>query len=281
MAKELKARNEMDPRWQWRLSDIFETDEAYEQAYQQAEREIDKMAGWQGRVKDDPRQAIRDADRVELQFDRLAAYALMHKDEDSADPQRQARAARFQSLAVKAGAALSFLDPELLALPTETLEEMKNDPGFADYSERLRLLLLQKPHTLPAEQEMLLAQARDVMGVPRDVFSMFNDVDLPLPQVTDEAGDKIQLTHGNYGPLIRSQNREVRREAFEAMMGTFKKFGATMTASYSGAVKAAVNGEEDIQDKAEGFVDAMDTMTYGDRTELVRKADEAPAPFMK
>ena len=32
MAKELKNRKDMDPRWQWRLEDIFATEEAYEQA---------------------------------------------------------------------------------------------------------------------------------------------------------------------------------------------------------------------------------------------------------
>ena len=240
MAQELKARADMDPRWQWRLEDIFATDEAYETAYAQARQAIQAMGAWMGRVKEDPKQAIRDADAISLKLDHLAAYALMHKDEDGSDPARQARAARFQSLAVAAGSATSFLDPELLALPEETLKELMNDPDFADYSEMLRVLLLQKPHTLPAEQEKLLAEAGDVFSVPHDVFSMFNDVDLPLPQVTGEDGQKIQLTHGNYGLMIRSRDRNVRREAFEAMMGTFGKFGATMTACYAGAVKTAV-----------------------------------------
>ena len=240
MAQELKSRSEMDPRWQWRLDHIFATDEAYEQACLEAKAAIEKAAQWQGRVKEDPRQAIRDADAVSQRLDRLAAYALMRKDEDSGDPQRQSRAARFQSLAVAAGSAASFLDPELLSLPEEELQALARDPEFAAYSEMLRLLLLQKPHTLPAEQEKLLAEAGDVMSVPREVFSMFNDVDLVLPEVTDEKGDKIRLTHGNYGPLLRSRNRNVRREAFEGMMGAYRQFSATMTAAYSGAVKAAV-----------------------------------------
>jgi oligoendopeptidase F len=101
------------------------------------------MAAWQGRVKENPRQAIMDADALALQLDHLAAYALMRKDEDGSDPERQGRAMRFQTLGAKAGSAVSFLDPELLALPEETLRAMMNDPAFADYSERLRLLLLQ------------------------------------------------------------------------------------------------------------------------------------------
>jgi oligoendopeptidase F len=78
------------------------------------------------------------------------------------------------------------------------------------------------------------------MDVPSDVFSMFSDVDLPLPEVTDENGQKVRLTHGNYSTLLFSRNRDVRREAFQGMMGTFKAFSSTMAACYAGAVKAAV-----------------------------------------
>ncbi|MBR4360456.1 MAG: oligoendopeptidase F [Clostridia bacterium] len=240
MAQEIKARKDMDPQWQWRLDDIFPTEEAYDQAYQRARQAIEAVRGWQGRVKDDPRQAIRDENDLSLLLDRLGAYALMHKDEDSGDPVRQARAARFQALAVAADSAAAFLRPELLALPEKDLQALRDDPDFADFSEAVRVLLLQKPHTLPAEQEQLLAAAGDVLDAPREIFSMFNDVDLPLPQVTGEDGNKVQLTHGNYGVMIRSRNRAVRQEAFEAMMGTFRKFGATLTAAYSGAVKGAV-----------------------------------------
>ena len=240
MAQEIKARKDMDPQWQWRLDDIFPTEEAYDQAYQRARQAIEAVRGWQGRVKDDPRQAIRDENDLSLLLDRLGAYALMHKDEDSGDPVRQARAARFQALAVAADSAAAFLRPELLALPEKDLQALRDDTDFADFSEAVRVLLLQKPHTLPAEQEQLLAAAGDVLDAPREIFSMFNDVDLPLPQVTGEDGNKVQLTHGNYGVMIRSRNRAVRQEAFEAMMGTFRKFGATLTAAYSGAVKGAV-----------------------------------------
>ena len=240
MAQEIKPRADMDPRWQWRLEDIFAAEADYERAFDQARQAIDAMQAWQGRVAEDPRQAIRDENDLSLQLDHLMAYALMHKDEDGSDPVRQARAARLQALLVAADSATAFLRPELLALPEKELQALRDDPDFADYGERMRVLLLQKPHTLPAEQEQLLAAAGDVLGAPREIISMFTDGDLPLPQVTGEDGNKVQLTHGNYGVMIRSRNRQVRKEAFEAMMGTFRKFGATLTAAYAGAVKGAV-----------------------------------------
>ena len=237
MAQELKNRNEMDARWQWRLDHIFETEAAFEAAMEEAKKGIEEMKKWQGRVAEDPRQAIRDSFAGSLKIEWLMAYASMHKDEDSSDPERQARSSKVQSLIVAASSAAAFLDPELLALPEEKLQEMMDDPDFSDYSEMLRGLLRQKPHTLPAEQEALLAAAGEVFRAPNEIFGMFDNVDVPLPEVTQEDGSKARLTHGNYGPLIRSKNREIRKEAFEGMMGTFKNFASTLTAIYAASVK--------------------------------------------
>ena len=236
----LKTRNEMDPRYQWRLDHIFATEADYEAAFQQAKAQMEELRAYQGKVAENPKAPIVLYDQLNCLLGKLAAYALMHKDEDGSDPVRQARAAKLESLLVQAGSAGAYLDPELLTLPDDQLEALAADPDFADYSEMLRLLIRQKPHTLPAEQEELLAQAGEVMNVPHDVFSMFNNVDLPLPVIRDEAGREVQLTHGNYGPFLRSQDRGVRKAAFEGMHQAFRRFGATITAMYAGAVKAAV-----------------------------------------
>lgn len=240
MAKELKNRNDMDPRWQWRLDHIFATEEAYEQAFAEAKRRIGEVASFQGRVGEDPKAAVTACNDLARLMDRMAAYAIMHKHEDGADPVRQARAAKLESLLVEGESAGAYLNPELLALPAERLEALAKDPDFSDYSEMLRLLIRQKAHTLPAEQEQLLAAAGEVFNAPHDVFSMLSDVDLPLPVIRDEEGNEVQLTHGNFGPFLRSRDREVRKAAFEGMHGTYRKFGATFTAAYAGSVKAAV-----------------------------------------
>ena len=50
MPQELKARNEMDKQYQWRLEDIFPSDEAYESAYALAEKSIAATAQRQVKV---------------------------------------------------------------------------------------------------------------------------------------------------------------------------------------------------------------------------------------
>lgn len=236
---ELKPREAMDPRWQWDLTPLYATAEAFEEAFASAEKEMMQAAAWQGRVAENPRQVMMDVSHLYEKLEQLMVYAGLHRDEDCGDSVRQALSARCDSLIVKTGSTLAFLNPELLAMPEETLRALATAPDFTNFSAALRTLLLEKPHLLPAEQEAMLAAAGEVLQTPHVVFSMFNDVDLPLPDVTMEDGQKHPLTHGNYSQLIRSQNRAVRKEAFEGMMDTYRRFGAMLSATYAGSIKCA------------------------------------------
>ena len=240
MMFEPKSRSQQDPRYLWDLTALYATEQDFEQDFERAGACLEQVKAWQGKVHEDPRAAIRASTALEEVLEKLYTYAGLHRDEDTGDEQRQALAARMESLIVKAQSETAFLSPELLMLPDETLEEMQKDASFADYSEMIRLLRREKSHILPAEQEALLAAMGEVMDAPDDIFSKFNDADLPLPKVPDEEGNMVQLTHGNFGPLLRSRNREVRKAAFEGMNGTFEKFRNTVSAAYAGSVKGDV-----------------------------------------
>lgn len=237
MAQELKKRSEMDPKYQWRLTDIYADDAAFEADFQAVARMVKDFAAFEGKVQDDPRAAIRAYFAIDRKMDKLYGYASMKHDEDSGNDAYQAAYSRTRSLYVQAMSTAAFMEPELLAMPEESLRALIEDADFADYSVYLSSLLRQKPHCLDAAQEQLLAAAGEVLGGPHDIFNMFDSVDVPFPEVTDEDGHKIRLTHANYGALIRSHNRAVRREAYEAMMGTFGKFAATVGATYAASVK--------------------------------------------
>jgi oligoendopeptidase F len=91
---------------------------------------------------------------------------------------------------------------------------------------------------LSAEMEQLLASAGDVTGTSDNVFSMFNNADLVFPEITDENGEKVRLTHGRYVPFLESSDRRVREEAFKAMYSTYKSYRNTLAATYAGKLEA-------------------------------------------
>ena len=240
MAIELKTRKEMDKRYQWHLNDMIASDDEFEKLFAQAGKRVNDFALYTGHVADDPRKVIREYFAVSLEVERLIVFATMKRDEDGENSVYQGLAARAEALAVAAGAKSAFLKPELLALPKETLEEMKNDKAFDPYDAFLRSLLLDQPHTLPSEQEKLLAMAGEVLQTPHTAFTMLDNVDIPMPMVKNDEGEEVRLSHGKYQALIRSPKREVRGEAFRGMMNAYGNMASTVTALYAGSVKGDI-----------------------------------------
>ena len=106
-----------------------------------------------------------------------------------------------------------------------------------DYDAMLRRLLLSKPHTLPKEQERLIAMMGEVAEAPRSIFSALARADLKFPPVLLPDGTEQELTEGNYSTFIRSDDRDVRRQAFHNIMSTYGAWGNTIAGIYGASVK--------------------------------------------
>ena len=240
MATGSRPRAEMDKAYLWHLEDIFPTDDAFEKEMAAIRDELPRLSAFRGRVAEDPKAAIRTSFEIRKRLEVLYSYAFMKQDQDGADTHSQDMASRGMSLIVSARTAGAFLEPELLLMPEDALKEMMADADFGEYSVYLSELLRQKAHSLSPEEERLMASAGEVLRAPGEIFDMFDDVDIPFPEVNDESGTPVKLTHANYGVLIRSGDRAVRRAAYEAMMGTFGRFASTVTAMYAGHVKGDI-----------------------------------------
>ena len=122
----------------------------------------------------------------------------------------------------------------------EQLKALMGEPDMQDYTVFIDEVLRNRAHTLPAEQEQLLAMASDSLSAPHSAFSMLSDVELPFPLVPDEDGGEVRLSHGKYQALLRSRTRGIREAAFKGMHKTYGDFGGTIAALYSGSVKRHV-----------------------------------------
>lgn len=236
----LKNRQDMDPRFQWRLSDIFPSQEAWEQQYEASQREVETLGQLCGTLKESREGLRAGLDRVYGVMEpvnRLYLYASLLKNGDNGDPQAQTLEGRATKLYVDLSTAVSFMEPEILTIPQEVLGEWMEDPMLAEYRHILKDIDRQRAHTLPAQQEKMLALLSDAAGTPDDVFTMLESVDMTFPNVTGEDGNPAPLTHGTYGLFRESRNVQVRREAFETYHGEFRKYINTIAATYAGSVK--------------------------------------------
>ena len=237
MAEAIRKRSEIDAKYKWDLTHIYPTDEAWEEAYQNAMADVAGISAYDGHVAENPKAAIRAMQAFNDRIMPVVEYAFLQKEADNTDPAAQARKDRAMQLIVAAMTKGSFLEPELQAMPEEALQTLMNDPEMKDFDAMLRRVLLAKPHTLPKEQERLIAMMGEVAEAPGNIFSALSDADMKFPPIIMPDGSEQELTEGNYSLFIHSGDREVRKQAFHHIMTTYGSYGNTIAGTYSASVK--------------------------------------------
>ncbi|GAB7387603.1 oligoendopeptidase F [Bacillaceae bacterium] len=242
--KGLPARNEIDPKYKWRLEDLYPSDEAWERDCNRVKELLPQLEGCKGTLgksADQLLQALKLRDEIFQLNEKLFVYARMRRDEDNTNGHYQALTDRASGLSVRVRSAASFLVPEILAIPEERLRRFLAENGeLALYKHELDEIVRQKEHVLSPEEELILAQAGELAQAPRDIFTMLNDADIKFPTIRDENGDEVELTKGRYILFLESADRRVRRDAFKALYATYEKQKNTLAAILNASVKKDV-----------------------------------------
>lgn len=242
--RSLPTREEIPDKYKWRLEDIYASDALWEQDFQQVKKLAAEVEAYRGRLGHSAQELLSALGleyRLQELNEKVFTYARMRRDENNANPTYQALTDRAESMNVLAQAALSFIAPEILALPLETLERFRQEePGLALYHFALDELLRQKDHILSAAEERIIAGVGEVAQAPANIFKMINNADMAFPAIKDEEGNEVEITHGRYLQLMESTDRRVRREAFTSLYGTYRKLKNTLSATLGSSVKKDV-----------------------------------------
>ncbi len=233
-------RNQVEQRFKWNTDDIFPSNEAWEKAYAEAEKEINfsQYAGKLGN-RSDLLAFLKANDEFLKKVERVFLYASMKHDEDTRISKYTAYSSKCDALISKYSAELAFFEPELASQTEEYLNSLVADKDFSDYDYTLKTLIKRKPHVIPEAEERLVALAGETLGSFSDIFSMIDNADLPLPEIELD-GKNVKLTHGTYGVILHSSDREKRKEAYEKYYGAYESLLNTITATYYGNVKKDV-----------------------------------------
>ncbi len=192
------------------------------------------LASYRGRLGQSP-QVLLEMCNYYLSLDRslskLYTYAHLRHDEDVANDLHKQAYQKIVSLLHAFRQEASWIEPEILQLP----EELVNDPILAPYRVTLDKIIRLKPHTLSAREEEMLAMAGQALEASSRAFSAFNNADLKFPKIKDGKGEEHELTHGKLSTYLRSQDRTLRQNAFQTMHGSFL--------SYENTLSELINGE--------------------------------------
>lgn len=233
-------REEVELIYQWDLSTIYDSEDSWQAAFDGVSKRASLFQGLQGKLKDAGElfKCLSLSDELGVELGKVFVYATMKSHQDVSDERSKAMADRAMALNVQVSTAMSFIAPEILEMDEETVWSLlEKEPRLELYRFYLEGILRLKPHVLNAREEELLAGMGEVAQAPEQIFSMLTNGDMVFPSIKDENGQETELSEERYYRLIRSKNREVRKNAFEGIHKTYGSFKNTLAASYSASVK--------------------------------------------
>ncbi len=244
MANELPKRSEVKEEDTWDLSDMYASDEAWEEELGRIKTKAEDLVCMEGKVGASAADLLKAMDlsaELEQMLSLAFNYAERLYDEDTGNNAHQAMVAKIMSIYADLGSRTAFVDPEVLAIDEKQLETFyREEPKLEPYRKRIAEIQRLKAHRLSAEMEKLVALTMEMSQTPSDTFGLLNNADMTFPEIKDENGKTTRLTHGRFVPMLESADRNVRKEAFKQYYSEYKKYLNTYASLYNGQVKQQI-----------------------------------------
>ena len=244
MAKELLKRSDVKEMFTWDLTHMYADAAAWEADVQRLQDMSGELAKLKGMVCESAYSLLSTLEQNE-RLERIAQlamnYACRLSDQDTSHTGHQAMKQRISSVIASVNSISSFIVPEILEADAHTLERFFAEaPQLEHYRIQLEEIQRLKPHRLSAELEKTLAMTEEMGRTPSQTYSIFTNSDMTFPEMRDETGEIVRISHGRYIALEESSDRCVRKEAFEKLYQTYDQYKNTLASLYSGQVSKQI-----------------------------------------
>ena len=219
--KKIPERCDVPEQYTWNTADLYVSDEVWQESFDALQAKVPQLAAYAGKLTgsaDTLYEYLTASQKAEDELGKLFNYAQRKYDQDTRVAAYQSMSGKIMGLAVEMQSATAFTTPELLTLSADDLEKFYAEkPELALYRRFFTILMDKKEHILSDAEEKLLAAAGEMANAPDDVYSKLTNADLTFPDAVDSEGEHHAISDGSYVPCLMSEDRTLRRTAYESM----------------------------------------------------------------
>lgn len=240
----------------WDLSALVKNSSEWEERYKRLKERIEKLSSYQGKLNegDNLYSFLSELRDDEIEYECVANWAFLNYSADASDAENQQRAGLSDTLGASLSQNLSWFEPELLEIDRSVLDSKLKEDRFKEFKIFLEKILRFSPYTLSKKEERLLALSIESGQTAHNAFQDLNNVDLDFGTVNGE-----KLTHASYSTFIRSEDENIRKEAFTKYYREYEKNQHVIARLYAGSVQRDI-----FISRARGYKSSLDAALYPD-----------------
>jgi oligoendopeptidase F len=241
---EILARSAVPNEHKWNAESVFSSPEAWAAELKKVSESLGEITKFQGRLGEGA-QVLADFIDVSDEILKRALivnfYANMTQACDMGDQAAAAMSGQATGLIGQVFAAISFLNPELLSIGQDKLNQwLKSEPRLANQRQFIDDLFRKQQHVRSAEVEELLGLLQDPFSGAMNTYQVLMASEMRFAPATDSKGQSQALTQGTINKLLNDPDREVRRTAWEQYADYYLTLKNTMASNYTTSVKQDV-----------------------------------------
>ncbi|HCQ5627233.1 TPA: oligoendopeptidase F [Clostridioides difficile] len=236
-------RSTIEEKYKWKIDKMYSSKEEIEKDISKVKNLIQEVKEYKGKLsesKENLYKVLNISENASRIVQNLYVYTHMKQHEDTRINDNQGRATKTEMLSTDLGVATFYIVPEILAIEENKLSEYLKDEKLSFYTKYIKDILRDKPHTLSEREEEILAATSELSTIPENVYDMLAYADMEFPEIEDEEGNKVKLSHSNYSLFIKSKNSRVRKDAFEGEFSTYEKYKNTFASTLYGGIKSEI-----------------------------------------
>ncbi len=256
-SNQIPKRADIDDKYKWNLDLIYPDLDAWEKDFKYVSDNYQKLENFKGRLSESSDvlyECLKLHEDINLITDNLSTYAGLRLSEDTRISAMQELSDRIDALNSKIRHATSYIEPELLSIPSEKLDELIfENQRLKQYKFYFERLIQRQQFILTQKEEAILALSGSIAYSSGQIFSMLTDADMTFGSIYDEDSSLVVLTNERYEKYRKSDNRRVRKDVHQAYYGTYEKNQNTLAATLG----ATIN-KDFFYMKARGYKTGLD-----------------------
>ncbi len=258
---ELMKRSEIDQKYKWDLTDIYESEDEWEADYKAAAEMVDEYSNFEGKLGNSAETLLDylNFDReISNRLRKLYQFASLSKDLNLKETKYQGMFERIQNLQNKVETAKAFVRPEILSIGNDKLKSyISKNKSLQHFNHYFDNMLRFEPYTLSKSEEKILALAGSVEETFMKNYRLYTGADMEYPSVKDPEGNEIEMSPARYYSAMNSEDRAYRKRAYKAIYVPFTNSLNFLTSNYNGSIKANI-----FEAESRGFENTLEAALF-------------------
>lgn len=247
-------RNEVLDKYKVKETHFFESEIEFNNSYTQITDLIKEISTYKNKVHNNVLKVLNLDEEISINLEHIYVYSSMFNDFDLGNDHYQKTFGIIKNLYNLYLSSTSFIIPEILDLNIDKLLEDESLFKFKNYLLEIKRL---KKYTLNKDLEQLLSNISPTFRIPNDIFSVLTDVNLQFSDILDDNNKPHKLNNSNYSTFLESNDRTLRKNAFDSLYEGYKSMNETLAISLSSNVK-----NNNILSKLRGFNSSLEKSLY-------------------